>query len=134
MSSGMAKRYVLYMKVFIYPLILLYHENTQNHVEKPVCIFISVGGQDILDPAMLVLRVYKDLNLTDKLDRRERYAKVSTGYTIIIVSSSKLFYINSVNGEGLCRPLLSCYLFCLGYKVTGWVMLRSKLVAFCCYK
>ena len=54
MSSGMAKRYVLYMKVFIYPLILLYHENTQNHVEKPVCIFISVGGQDILDPAMLV--------------------------------------------------------------------------------
>ncbi len=31
-----------------------YHENTQNHVEKPVCIFISVGGRDILDPAMPV--------------------------------------------------------------------------------
>jgi len=36
------------------PLQLFYYENTQNHVEKPVCIFISVGGQDILDPAMPV--------------------------------------------------------------------------------
>jgi len=36
------------------PLQLFYHENTQNHVEKQVCIFISVGGQDILDPAMPV--------------------------------------------------------------------------------
>jgi len=35
-------------------LTKIYHENTQNHVEKPVCIFISVGGQDILDPAMPV--------------------------------------------------------------------------------
>jgi len=33
---------------------MLYHENTQNHVKKTVCIFISVGGQDILDPAMPV--------------------------------------------------------------------------------
>jgi len=36
------------------PLQLFYHETTQNHVEKQVCIFISVGGQDILDPAMPV--------------------------------------------------------------------------------
>ena len=34
--------------------VLGYNENTQNHVEKPVCIFISVGGQDILDPVMPV--------------------------------------------------------------------------------
>jgi len=33
-------------------MLVFYHENTQNHVEKPVCIFMSVGGQDILDPAM----------------------------------------------------------------------------------
>jgi len=32
----------------------IYHENTQNRVEKLVCIFIFVGGQDILDPAMPV--------------------------------------------------------------------------------
>ncbi len=31
-----------------------YHENTQTILKKPVCIFISVGGQDILDPAMPV--------------------------------------------------------------------------------
>jgi len=36
------------------PHDLFYHETTQNHVEKPVCIFISVGGHDILDPAMPV--------------------------------------------------------------------------------
>ena len=37
--------------------LLFYHENTQNHVEKSVCIFISVGGQDILDPARPVYSV-----------------------------------------------------------------------------
>ncbi len=58
----------LFVTVCFYAIYLsvrfLYHENTQNHVEKPVCIFISVGGQDILsacvdaqaglDPAMPV--------------------------------------------------------------------------------
>ena len=33
---------------------VFYHENTQNYVKKTVGIFISVGGQDILDPAMPV--------------------------------------------------------------------------------
>ena len=42
-----------YMETF-YDAIRFYHENIQNHVKKPVCIFISVGGQDILDPAMPV--------------------------------------------------------------------------------
>jgi len=32
----------------------LYRENTQNRAEKPGCIFISVGGRDILNPAMPV--------------------------------------------------------------------------------
>ncbi|OPX37761.1 MAG: hypothetical protein B1H11_05475 [Desulfobacteraceae bacterium 4484_190.1] len=27
----------------LYSLYRFYHENTQNHIEKPVCIFISVG-------------------------------------------------------------------------------------------
>ena len=57
--SRMTKRYALYMKIFTCPSVLLYHENIQNLVKKPVCIFISVGGQDILDPAMPVLRVYQ---------------------------------------------------------------------------
>jgi len=29
-------------------------KKTQKHVEKPVCIFMSVGGQDVLNPAMPV--------------------------------------------------------------------------------
>jgi len=34
--------------------MLVYRGNTQNRVEKPGCIFMSVGGQDILNPAMPV--------------------------------------------------------------------------------
>jgi len=36
---------------------IFYHEKTQKHVEKSVCIFISVGGQDILSaPVCACLR------------------------------------------------------------------------------
>ena len=41
-----------------------YHENIQNRAEKPVCIFISVGIQDILNPAMPV-DVKRTLNNLD---------------------------------------------------------------------
>jgi len=33
---------------------IFYHENTQNHVEKPVCVFMSVAGQDILSAPVCV--------------------------------------------------------------------------------
>jgi len=33
---------------------LFYYEKTQNHVEKPVCIFMCVGGQDILSAPVCV--------------------------------------------------------------------------------
>jgi len=34
--------------------IRYFTENTQNRVERPACIFMAVGGQDLFNPAMLV--------------------------------------------------------------------------------
>jgi len=42
-----------YMETF-YNAIYHYHENTQGRAEKSGCIFIFVGGQDFLNPAMPV--------------------------------------------------------------------------------
>ncbi len=49
-----ARIYTGLLRLWKKEYLTFYHENTQNHVEKPVCIFISVGGQDVLDPAMPV--------------------------------------------------------------------------------
>jgi len=58
--------------------VLGYNENTQNHVKKPVCIFISVGGQDILDPAMPVYigNLSENRYLKLKVYNIRRYGKI----------------------------------------------------------
>ena len=42
------RKILLPLFVELLHILILYCKHTQNRAEKPVCIFISMGGQDIL--------------------------------------------------------------------------------------
>lgn len=49
-----------------------YRENTQNRAEEPSYIFISVSGQDILNPTMSVLALFTLYFFEESIKNAER--------------------------------------------------------------